>query len=620
MFKKNLLITLVVAGVLLTFFSFLPQPPSQVDGSLGTEPPTARQQAEQNFVLGPVQLFDGERWQGRRYVEVRNGRISALSPEPIDNQLPKIDGGDQLLLPGLIDAHVHIWGDALQLMPVFGVTTAIDMFSSQAFLRELQQGREQTAWQPRADMYSAGTLVTIAKGHGTEYGMPIPTLQSAAQAEAFVRDRIAEGSDFIKIVYQSAKAPRRRQPSIDLASLQAVIAASRQQGKLAVVHIADQQSALEAVRAGAHGLVHGFMESQIQPALLAELVQRQVFVIPTLAVHEAMTVRQHSNKYVLDPLKHQTQASTPAQPGFLLNAQQRHGLDQGFTQFNIPPELFAQLLDNTRKMHQAGVRLLAGTDSPNPGTAHGVSLPLEMLLLLSAGLPLDQVLASATSIPADVFGLTQVGRVKVGYKADLVLLGDISQQPELLLQPHKVWKNGYLFSAPTSLAPVTLNAGLLADFNKSAKVNQGLGFSASSDSMMHGQSKATLNWQPEGYQSTGSIRLEGDIQPGFMFPWAGAAYLPGLSMEHGADFSRFSHLSFAARGTPGRYQLQVFAQGSMMPELLNFTLTANWQQFTLSLTELPPDSLAAVSMLLWSADPSSIKGKFQLELDQISAR
>src|ERR671913_74664 len=58
----------------------------------------------------------------------------------------------------------------------------------------------------RADMFSAGILVTAPGGHGTEYGMTIPTITSPDSAQAFVDARLAEGSDWIKIVYDDGRA------------------------------------------------------------------------------------------------------------------------------------------------------------------------------------------------------------------------------------------------------------------------------------------------------------------------------------------------------------------------------------------------------------------------------
>ena len=57
--------------------------------------------------------------------------------------------------------------------------------------------------------------MTAPKGHGTEYGLPIPTLASATDAQAFVDARIAEGSDYIKIVYDDGAAYGMQIATID---------------------------------------------------------------------------------------------------------------------------------------------------------------------------------------------------------------------------------------------------------------------------------------------------------------------------------------------------------------------------------------------------------------------
>lgn len=602
MSPKSLLITLGSVLTLGVFFSLLPTPESTKTSAAKAVAQTAE---SAGFVLGPVQLFDGETWQGVRYIEVRQGRISQISKQPIHNELPQINGDNRSLLPGLIDAHVHTYNDALELAPQYGVTTVLDMFMSAQLMKPLQASRNETPNQQRADLYSAGTLITAPKGHGTEYGMPIPTIKTPEQADAFVAARIAEGSDFIKIVYESKKAPRKFFPSIDEATLTAVIKASHQQGKLAVVHISDQQSALEAVRAGADGLVHGFIESRVQQKLLDLMKANKVFIIPTLAVHEAMTVRQHNAKYVLnrDDLK--------------LSASQRQNLKQGFTQFNIPPALFENLLYNTRIMHQQGIRILAGTDAPNPGTAHGISLPLEMLLLQQAGLSIDEVLKSATSLPASSFGLKQVGLLKVGAKADFLLVGDVQNDLTTLFTPEKIWKNGMRINPIISATASKVTAGLLADFAQNRKTIQGLGISASSDSMMQGQSSAKMSWIAEGFQSNGAIRVDGAIKPGFSYPWSGLTYLPGKSMEQGADLTAFTHVSFAIRGTPGSYQLQLFSAGSMLPVVVDFNVSNDWQVINMPLSQFAGAELSAISMLLWSAPANAPQPEYFLELDEI---
>ena len=67
-------------------------------------------------------------------------------------------------------------------------------------LLEHDAGLEQ-AQQERADLRSAGTLVTASGGHGTQTLVgAIPTLDNAASADRFVEERVAEGSDYIKLV------------------------------------------------------------------------------------------------------------------------------------------------------------------------------------------------------------------------------------------------------------------------------------------------------------------------------------------------------------------------------------------------------------------------------------
>ena len=93
-------------------------------------------------------------------------------------------GGGRTLLPGLIDAHAHAFGDALARALAFGVTSELDMFTDHELAARLrrEQAEGEGGAKDRADIFSAGTLVTAPGGHGTEYGVRIPTLARAADA------------------------------------------------------------------------------------------------------------------------------------------------------------------------------------------------------------------------------------------------------------------------------------------------------------------------------------------------------------------------------------------------------------------------------------------------------
>jgi imidazolonepropionase-like amidohydrolase len=86
----------------------------------------------------------------------------------------------------------------------------------------------------------------------------------------------------------------------------------------------------------------------------------------------------------------------------------------------MPP--YSRAEDNVRRLADAGVSVLAGTDAPNPGTVFGASLHRELELLVRCGISPAQALAAATTGPTRVFGLPDRGRVAAGQRADLVLV------------------------------------------------------------------------------------------------------------------------------------------------------------------------------------------------------
>ncbi len=607
------LAALAIAG----FFSLLPEPAPQ---RLGSELTT------NSFVIGPVEIFDGEQFsKDMQYVEIEDGKIRQISTQNPAPNKPLLTTNGQTLLPGLIDAHAHAFGDALTRQSQYGVTTVLDMFTQPVVLQAAKPLRSETSQNNQADLWSAGILATAPKGHGTEYGMQIPVITETEQALAFVKARKAEGSDYLKIVYQSAKAPRRMKPSISQETLIALVNAAHAEHMLAVVHIQDQQSALDAARAGADGLVHGFFESRIQEALLTELKNRDIFVIPTMAVHEAMSRHTANEKWLLNDSRIELDAVT------------RSNLAKSFNQFNIPASLYDNLMANTAAMQQHGIRLLAGTDAPNPGTAHGISLSVELLLLQEAGLSLEAALRAATSLPATAFNLPQRGFIKVGMRADLLLVEN-GHDLLTLTRPVQVWKNGYarLGAGPSQTSSATaLTVGTLADFSQSEMPNQGLAVSATSDEMMHGSSVAKLTWQPEGY-----VQVHGNLNMDSQFPWAGMSYLPGASFEQGANFQQGSSISFDLKingvrvtenpiaktngvsvtetastlAKAAQIQLMIFTNGSMQPEIRTLTIGDTWQTHSLKLSELTQTDTSQISMLLWSAKEP---GDFSFDIDNI---
>ena len=102
-------------------------------------------------------------------------------------------------------------------------------------------------------------------------------------------------------------------------------------------------------------------------------------------------------------------------------------------------------MENVRRLRAAGVRLVAGTDSPNPGSGAGISMHGELRLLSRAGLGSAEVLAAATSLAADAFGVADWGRIAEGHLADLVLVrGDLEEDLSRSHDIVVIWKVGFL--------------------------------------------------------------------------------------------------------------------------------------------------------------------------------
>jgi imidazolonepropionase-like amidohydrolase len=383
------------------------------------------------FVVRNARVFDGEQLFEVASVLVRDGRIAVVAPEvPAAPDIEEIDGAGKTLLPGLIDAHGHARGSALREQIAFGVTTVLDMSTEPTWAAAMRREQKSGQGLDRADLYSAGMLVTAPHGHGTEYE-DIPTLSSAEQAQAFVDARIAEGSDYIKIVYDDGRGAGRPMPTLDLATLRAVIDAAHARKLLAVVHIGSVPGARDALETGADGLVHLSVDRAVDDDFVALALRRGAFVVPTLTLLESSCGIASGASLATDPRI--APFLTPFSARNLRESFHLHRTQE-----------FPAVLTSVARLHAAGVPILAGTDAPNPGTAHGASLHRELELLVRAGLSPLEALRAATTVPAHAFALHDRGRIAVGLRADLVLVsGDPTRDILATRDIVSIWKLGH---------------------------------------------------------------------------------------------------------------------------------------------------------------------------------
>jgi imidazolonepropionase-like amidohydrolase len=395
------------------------------------------------FAIQQVSVFDGERTIERTTVVITDGRIVSVAP---DAALPKginiIDGRGKTLLPGLIDSHVHVFPGAQRDALRFGVTTELDMFDLSHDFKTWRAQRESLARTEQADTWAAGTGITV-KGGAPVQDLPpsieVPTLDSAADAKSYILARVAEGSDFIKIFIENlSEYPAAKPlPTLTRDEVCAVIEAAHGARKITTTHAQAEWAAKEAIECGTDGLAHIFPDTIADSEFIAMAKSHRVFVQTTDSVWAAVSGV---------PLAKEMAADARVKP-FLSAAQSQSLLAEDE---KTHPDFFTIALANTRLLHDAGIALLVGTDAPNAGTAHGVSLHQELQTLVKAGYTPQQALQAATSLPALKFHLGDRGRIVVGGRADLVLVnGDPTNDISATLSIERIWKNGY----PVERAP-----------------------------------------------------------------------------------------------------------------------------------------------------------------------
>ncbi len=581
------------------------------------------QTAAPTTLIRQANVFDGSRMIGVRDVLVSGGRIARVAPSitaPAGAAI--VDGTGKTLLPGLIDAHTHVFGDALQQALVFGVTTELDMFTLTSEAARLRAEQKAGNVASRADIFSAGTLATAPKGHGTEYGIPIPTISSPDSAQSWVDARIGEGSDYIKIVFDDGRAYGMNRPTVSSATLTALIKSAHNRKKIAVVHVGSAADARTAIEAGADGLVHLFAD-RVPSADFGKLAARhKVFVIPTLTVITSITGKSGAGDLADDPRFKE----------FL--SQQSMGTIKGAFPFRKsgPPRSLAPAEAAIRQLVAAGVPVLAGTDAPNPGTAHGAAMHRELELLVRAGLSSTQALAAATSAPAKAFSLGDRGRIAKGMRADLLLVsGNPSADITATRNIHGVWKGGVRFDRKAyaaSLAPASPTAGAappvvgsISDFEDgSARVSFGFGWMISTDSFAGGSSTAEMKVVDGGANGTqNSLGVTGTIVGPLQYAWGGVMLMTGSQPMQPANLSAAKSVHFWAKGDGKTYKVMLFSQSKgMQPLMKDFIASPTWKEYDFPFAGF--DGVDGRDIMGFAFTGGPTPGTFSLQIDQISLR
>jgi len=576
-------------------------------------------------LIRDVAVFDGARSIGRHDVLLAGGRIAAIDfkGKPAAGTVI-VEGKGRTLLPGLIDSHVHAF-QALDIPLLFGVTTQLDMFMDIKGARETKARMARGENTAAADLYTAGTLATAPHGHGTEYGIAIPTLTTPGEAEAWVTARIAEGSDYIKIIDEPGTTVGRALPTLDVPTIRALVAAAHRHGKLAVVHAESLATANDSVNAGADGLMHLFIDTDGGEAFAHLAKAHHVFVTPTYTVFEGFFGR--AGGAIL--LRRNPDFATLLTKAATATLHQSFGQDRSAI-------LDQREAANIMALRRAGVPLLAGTDSGNPGTWYGASLHRELDLLVKAGLTPAEALTAATAAPAKAFRLADRGRIARGLVADVLLVeGDPTVDIGAVHHIVDVWKDGVSAAplraaqrakvaaelaqagAPAMLLPADGRIGLFSNAGGKTVLAApfGVGWSPTTDAIMAGKSHIDLAVAGAAPDGQPALVMTGALTPDFAFPWAGVGFMPGAKPFAPINLSSATAITFWTRGEGAAFAVLGFSAAAQRPASAAFPVGADWKQVTIPFDEIKGFDPRAATMLAIIA--TTQPGPFRLEIADV---
>ena len=380
--------------------------------------PLVCQPASHPIVLHAARLLDVETGKtiAPGEVLVRGDRIAEVGVKvsrPADAEV--IDLGDRTLLPGLIDAHVHLFlhpgAEDLQTVQesvaqrTIGAVLAARDDLMAGFTAERDMGTEgagsaDTAVRNAIDAGSipgprlriSGNAVDILGGHEDSigYNPEQRVLPNATQADnaleliRVIRGQFKEGADFIKIYETGHDALAGGKFSTPYqyteAELAAAVAEAARVGKRVAVHATGEPGTLYAARAGVASIDHAY---QLSDETMRQMRERGIFAVPTFAIVEYFAAH----------------AASPA-----LAARERAMLEFHATEF--------------RKQLVAGVQFAMGSDvGPFP---HGTQAH-EFVLMVKYGMSPLAAIQAGTLHAAKLLGWEgQIGVLQPGYFADVV--------------------------------------------------------------------------------------------------------------------------------------------------------------------------------------------------------
>ncbi len=388
-------------------------------------PPTPREIPDGGWVLDGVTVVDADGSRPDRAVIVAGGRIVEVleAGATFTNGANVVNGAGKWLVPGLVDAHVHlsfagtigIVGDTLganlagQLY--WGVTQVVDLGGSERLfaLRDRVEAGEVLG----PHILATGPMLTTPGSHPCETS-PDPDLclfVTAEDAQAVATALVAEGSDAVKVALADAAFTPWGTPRLDVDAVRGAVAA----GVPVYAHIDTDADLLDAVDAGVAILAHPPFAAPMGAEALAAAAQVDAMhstVGAFAAVGDLLAGR-------LDPDAADLLLTDATRADWRAVRDGDTPLLDGW------PEASAEWAEHARAnvaaARAAGVTVIPGSDAGYYFVPHGAGLHRELAEWVALGWTPTEALAAATAESRAVLGV-EGGWIRAGEPADLLLL------------------------------------------------------------------------------------------------------------------------------------------------------------------------------------------------------
>ncbi len=392
------------------------------------------------FIHVNVVLMDAERVLTEQTVIVKDGRIAEIGPASrikVPANALRVDSKGKYLLPGLVDMHVHLQDDGeddnralFRLFLANGVTTILNLYGTSHHLELREKIKRGEMLGPA--LYTSGPFVSNA---------PVST-PTAEEVERAVVEQKRAGYDFIKIhgdfsreayrkLFEVARregirvighAPRNLGVEVMLEERQHVVAHAEEYLYTYFYFGSNHDKSVEQADRETKRRYLA-KKADLIPAIAQATARAGVWVIPNLTAYKGIGLQA---KDIIPVLARPEVKYVPAviardwQPERNTYVRRFGGKAESAWLFEQNYGLLEKLVKGLR---DAGVKMLAGTDTPIPSIVPGFSLNDELADLVAAGLTPYEALRTATINAAEFLGtLDQSGTVAVGKRADIILL------------------------------------------------------------------------------------------------------------------------------------------------------------------------------------------------------